>query len=238
MANTKILWNDRIFEVKLENLSGKAEPRQVMVNGEPKDIVMKSDGSPKIIRRSPEGKDVEFARMAEGGDIISEVSNVYIDEDKEPYTEGDLSHYYLTVEGNEIPATKNEKVDAFELTSFEPVQNYLDKYQMEKYYQVLPYQGTSKSTIQQRRTMTANTVGMKALWEYLHQNQLVGKGILNVTSAGWMPNIAYVRAVLIDENKWTLEVAMFKQRKQFTWIEEMNYEPTQQPEEGSQVVGI
>lgn len=226
MPNIKVVCKDITFDAKLENLAGKGEPRKIKnTKGEVKEIEMKPDGSPKLIRRTQDGKICEFARVNEEGNIVGQVANAYCTEDKEIHQEAELNVFYLASDGEEIPATKNDKTDVFELTSFEPIQNYLDKYQMEKYYQIIPSSGSSKKDVAKKIAISANTSGMKKLWDYLMKKEVVGRGILNITSAGWLPNVAYIRPVLVDKNKWTLEIAIFKQPKKFTWIEETKFKP-------------
>lgn len=218
----KIVYQGGTFDIKLENLSGKAEPRKV--NGKP--IEMKRDGTPKIVRRTPEGKTAEFARQAPDGTILTEVSNIYIDENKNPYEDAQLTKYYVTEDGEEIEATKNEKTEVFEITKYEPLENYLDKYQMDSYHQVKPGVGESKKDYAKKVAIGANTVEMKKLWDKLNSENIVGRGTLNLTSNGWLPSVAYVRAVKVNGTKWTLEIAIFKQPKQFTWLEELDFKPT------------
>ena len=60
---------------------------------------------------------------------------------------------------------------------------------------------------------------MKKLYDYMAKEQVVGRGVMNITSSGYLPTIAYIRPVDVDGNgAWTLEVGVFKQQKRFTWI--------------------
>lgn len=229
--NVKVSWADNSFDAKLENLSGKGEARRIRSeDGVVKTLEMKDDGSPKLIRRTPEGKLAEFTRLVAGSDLPPEervvrgVENAYIDDDGKVYFEPELQTFLITDDGQEIPATKNEKTDVFEIVSFEPLTNFLDKYIMERYYQVMPSQGDSKKDYAKKVARASNTVGMKKLWDYLIANNVVGRGMLNPTSAGWLPNYGYIRAITI-EHRWTLEVGMFKQQKNFLWVEEQNLQP-------------
>lgn len=218
----KIVYDEGTFDIKLENLSGKAEPRKV--NG--KEIQMKRDGSPVIIRKTNTGKKCEFTRVDTNGTLIGEVSNAYLDEDGQIHQEGGLMKYYVAEDGEEMEATKNEKTEVFQISKYEPLEAYLDKYQMDSYHQIKPGQGESKKDYARKLAIQANTVEMKKLWDRLDREQVVGRGILNLTSNGWLPSVAYVRAVKVNGTKWTLEVAVFKQAKRFTWIEEMDFRPS------------
>jgi len=228
MPNLKIVWEDNSFDTQLVNLSGKGDARKVRTkDGAVKEIEMKNDGTPKLVRIAGD-KVVEFARRVDDtGQIIvsGSVSNVYIDEDKSAHDESELSVFFLATDGELIPANKNSKTDNMVITAFEPIKNYADAYQMERYYQVLPSQGSSKKDMAKKVAITANTSGMKKLWDYLMENHCIARGILNITSAGYLPSTAYVRAVVIDDTKWTLEVAIFRQKKQFLWVEEQKYVP-------------
>lgn len=207
------------FQAKIENLSGKAEPRKV--NG--KMLDMKSDGSPKIIYKNSKGDELKFCRVKDGKPLVNAngeteaLSNGYIDSNGNLFT--DKIPYYITIDGEQIQATKNEKSDVFEIVKFEPLKNFTDKYIIDAYYQIKPTQGKSKSDHQRALTIRANTSGMKKLYDYMATNDVVGRGVLNVTSSGYLPTIAYVRAVEIDSNgSWTLEVGVFKQQKRYTWV--------------------
>lgn len=225
MPNMKIVWEDNSFDAKLENLAGKAEPRRVRTKeGEVKEIEMKSDGSPKLVRQVND-KAVSFARRDEKGQVLMSCSNVYVDEEGKAYDETETGVFFLATDGELIPARKNDKTDSFSLTSFEPLKNYADAYLMEKYYQVIPSQGSSKKDVARQVARNANTAGMKKLWDYLFREAVMGKGILNITSAGYLPSTAYIRAVVLDDSKWTLEIAVFKQKKQFLWVEEQELVP-------------
>lgn len=207
------------FQAKVENLSGKAEPRKV--NG--KMLDMKPDGSPKITYKNSKGDVLRFCRVKDGKPLVNAngeneaLSNGYVD------TKGNLCvdkiPYYMTIDGEEIQATKNEKSDVMEIVKFEPLKNFTDKYIIDAYYQIKPTQGKSKSDHQRALTIRANTSGMKKLYDYMAQNNVVGRGVLNITSSGYLPTIAYIRSVDIDgKGSWTLEVGVFKQQKRYTWI--------------------
>ena len=217
--NVKISWQDGTFDVKLENLSGKAEPCKV--NG--KELEMKTDGSPVIVRKNTKGDELKFVRVKNG------VPMVNANGESEPLSNGyadskgvlcqDIVPYYKTIDGDTIPAMKNEKTEVFEISKFEPLKNYTDKYIHDNFYQPKPAQGKSKSDAQRNMTIKANAGQMKKLYEYMKTEGVVGRGVLNPTSSGYLPTIAYIRAVDINTNgDWTLEVATFKQQKRFTWI--------------------
>lgn len=213
------------FDAKIENLSGKAEPRKI--NG--KEIEMKPDGTPKVYYKNTKGDDLSFCRVRNGQPLVDsngaseKLSNGYVD------PSGSLVHdvlpYFKTYDGDLIPAVKNEKTDVFEVKKWEPISNFTDKYIVDKYYQVKPGQGKSKKDYQKLACVNANTRGMKDLFDYMTKNQVVGRGVLNITSAGYLPTIAYLRAVQVGNTHWTLEIGVFKQQKRFTWVEEIDFTP-------------
>jgi len=101
-------------DIKLENLSGKAEPRKV--NG--KEIEMKADGSPKIVYKNGQGDSLAFARKWQDK-VIRECSNVYVDDKDRMHTTAELVPYYMALDGEQIPAQKFGKSDVFEIKSFD-----------------------------------------------------------------------------------------------------------------------
>ena len=213
--NVKVVWKEGTCDVKLENLSGKGEPRKV--NG--KEIVMKSDGSPKITYKNPSGDELAFCRVDQNGTVIAgSLSNGYAN------SKGELAQdkvpYYETIDGEHIEAVKNEKSEVFEVSKFEPMKAYLDRYIIDKFYQVKPSQGKSKKDYQRNVTIRANTVALKKLYDHMVKNNVVGRGTLNITSSGFLPTIAYIRPVSApngSQDEWTLEIGVFKQQKRFTW---------------------
>jgi hypothetical protein len=216
----KIAWEDGTFDVKIENLSGKGNGRTV--GGKP--IKMKRDGAPVIVRQA-NGKKVEFCRVDEDGNVHKKLSNAYTD-GTDVFTEAETEKFYETEDEQLIPAVKNEKTEVFEITKYEPVENYLDKYQMDSYHQVKPSPGSSKSKFAKTKAINANTLGMKKLWDKLNKEGVVGRAALNLTSNGYLPGVAYIRAVKVDGgSKWTLEIAIFKQPKEFTWTEDAKWKP-------------
>jgi hypothetical protein len=225
--NVKIVSSVGSFDAKIETLSGKAEPRKV--NG--KEIVMKTDGSPKIINKNLKGEFLVFARYdkATNKPVVDangqklDMGNCYVD--PQGQIAQDIVPYYETIDGEFIPATKNDKTEVFEIVKWEPITNFTDKYIVDNYYQVKPSQGKSKKDFQRLACVNANTREMKKVWDYMAKNKVVGRGILNITSAGYLPTIAYLRPVSLDNNKWTLEIGMFKQSKVFTWVEELDFQP-------------
>lgn len=206
-------------DIKVINLSGKSNRT---VAG--KEIEMKQDGSPKIVLKTQAGEETRFVRVKDGK-ILEDLSNGQADSKDNLYAKGDLIPYYQTIDGEQLQASVNEKTEVFDIKSWEPVQNYLDKYQMDKYYGVKPSQGKSKSDFARKKTYQANTSALKKLWDHMNNRQVVGKAVFNITSSGYLPSVGYLRAVEQDNGKWTFEIAIFKQTKVFPWIEEKKFKP-------------
>ena len=131
--NMKITSSVGTFDAKLENLCGKAEPRKV--NGQ--EIVMKTDGSPKIIHKDFTGKEVTFCRLMNGKPLtdangkVVPLSNGYVDEAGNPVTE--TVPHYLTADGKHIQAVKNDKTEVFEVKKWVPIKEFTDKYIVDKF---------------------------------------------------------------------------------------------------------
>jgi len=217
----KIRCNDIVFESKLENLCGKADPREVMFEGEAKLLDMKDDGSPTIVRTDEDGEPLHFTRLdKDTGDIVRNCANVYMNKAGEIVE--DMSHYYLTVDGDLIPAIKNVISVDFTIGSFMHEEEYITDYLVDKYYQIMPYQGKSKNDINRKTTRSSNVVEMKKLWDLLIHTHTVGKGMVCLSSAGWLPNVGFIRAIRRGQC-WTLELGIAKQKKQYTWVEEHDF---------------
>ncbi len=219
----KIRAEDVIFESKLENLSGKGEPREIIFKGEKKILEMKADGSPVIVRQI-NGKPARMVRLDKStGQVFGECSNMYMTEDGELAETSDVDCFYQA--GEElIPAQHNVVTGELVITSFMPEGEYIDDYVIDKYYQVVPYNGKSKNNKTKEAVRDSNIASMKRLWDKLALEGVVGKGQVSLSSAGWLPSVAFIRA--IRKEYWTLEIGIARQRKQFTWKEEHSFKLT------------
>ena len=204
-------------DVKLENLSGKAEPRKV--NG--KEIEMKADGSPKMMYKNSHGEILTFAREW-NGQVVQGTTNCYVNDKGVPHTAAETTPHYIALDGEHIPAQKFGKDDVFEIKNWCPESDYTDASVLDKFYQVSPSKGKSKTARTQTQELNANTASLKKLYDYMKQNGVIGKGKLNVSST-YLPTVAYIRAVDIGKSQWTVEIGLFKQKKQFTWLEEKEF---------------
>ena len=232
MAKIKIVWeDDNSCDVSLVNLSGKADPPMIVNDeGDIRELETKGDGTPIVIRRHEDGEACEYARSLPSGEVVNGVISMgYQHPNGEVFKDAQLNKFYVTVDGEEIAFEPKDKTDIFEIASYEPMDSYMDKYQIVKYYQVMPSDGAvskskkSKMDMRKQLTIDVNTAGMLKLWKHLHDNNLLGKGQLNITSTGRLPSYGYLRAVVLPDNEWTLEIALFKQRKEFIWKEKMEF---------------
>ena len=219
--NMKVMCDVATFDVKVANLQGKGEPRKV--NG--KVIKMKTDGSPELTRRNSQGDALGFFNTWQGYAVQTNGRGYYTfdenpDGTKTPKAKADMEvSFYETEDGEFIQGTKNHKTEVFEVVKWEPVKNFTDKYIIAGYYGLIPSQGKSKNDHQRGLNIKANERGMKNLCDYMLQHGVVGRGTLNITSAGFLPTIAYIRPVQIDDmGAWALEVGTFKQQKRFPWV--------------------
>lgn len=224
MPNMKIVTEFGTCDVKLERISGEARK----VNGKP--IEMKSDGSPKLKYKDPTGtNEVLYTEMdVHSGALISGRSSCYVDGvTGKQYQKNEIVPFYIVEDTQElIPAVKNEKTEVFEVRAWEDVANYLNKYQMDAYYQVYPSSGVSKKDFAKKQAVESNTAELKKIYEHMRDKGIVGRGTLNITSAGYLPSVGYLRAVTLPDGNWTFEVAIFKENKPFTWSEKPDWRPT------------
>ena len=219
-SNLKIVCDVATCDVKLDVIHGEGRK----VNG--RAIIMKKDGSaPQIRYKDPTGNTpVQYQEVdATTGAILQGRTSVYADASGNVFQKSEVKPYYETVDGDMIEASKNQKTEVFEIKAFEPVENYLNKYQMDKYYQVRPSPGLAKKDFAKAQAIESNTTEMLKLYTHLNHNEIVARGVLNITSAGFLPSVGYLRAVDLGNNTWTLEIAIFKETKPFSWSEKIEF---------------
>ena len=221
-ANLKIASEFGNAEVKVDPIHG--EPRKV--NG--KAIKVKSDGSPVLKYKDPTGTDelVYQEIDAATGQPIKGRTSVYVDPNGKEYAKDEVTAYYQTEDDELIPATKNVKTDVFEIKKWEPLENYLDKYQMESYYQVRPSAGDSTRDHTKRLNVELNTVELFKLWKHMTKEGVVGRGELNLSSSGYLKKYAYLRPIKVGTDGWSFEIAVFKENKPITWHEKLDWQPS------------
>lgn len=214
--NVKLVVNDVVADVQINTM-----PFEMSYKGQK----LKTKGTrPAVNYLTPEGKETKFTRVdKKTGDIVGATSNMYQDEDDKLYDKNQLVPHLVTEDGKEIPTQKNQKTDTWQIDKFESLSNYLDKYQMEKYYYVSPSQGKSDKDFQRELTKNTNIKQMKKIWDKLHSKELVARGKLFTTSSGFVPSYGYLRAVEPEPGKWALEVGIFKQKKVFGWMEDQGW---------------
>jgi hypothetical protein len=189
---------------------------------------MKTDGSPKVTFKNTRGEELKFSRydkatgtpIKDSNGTAIEMGNCYVDPTGNIVPTPEIVPYYTTESGKFIQAVKNHKTEVFEITKWEPIKNYLDKYIIDAYYVIKPSQGKSKADVQRKLNIKVNVKGMKKLYDHMINKGIVGRGVLNVTSSGYLPSIAYVRPVREpndSKDTWALEIGVFKQQKRFTY---------------------
>lgn len=238
MSNVKVVCSVATFDCKYTNLQGKGEQRKV--NGLP--ILMKPDGGAEVVRKNTKGELLKYFNKDKDGKPIVSSGRGYctyenvngVDVPKDIVDKNDIVSYYQgedkDKEGNPIitliPCKKYTKTSVYEIKSFEPLNNYTDKYILDSQYGIAPYEGKSaKGETDHARQLRitanvrVNTAGMKKLYDYLLDNKVVGRAELNLTSGATLNTLAYIRPVPLDkQGNWVLEFGTFKQPKRFPWV--------------------
>jgi hypothetical protein len=165
---------------------------------------------PDIEAKAPNGKIVKN-RSTYQGTVLTEGSTQrqWVDEDGNIYAKSELKFYYEGEEVNEITQTK-----VFHVEQYHPVQDYTDRYVIDKYYELSPSNNGMKKDFDRDIAVKTNLSAMYKLWEYLHTNNVVARGEFCPSTHGFVASDGYIRAIFI-EKKWGLEIGVFKQEKIF-----------------------
>jgi len=185
---------------------------------------MDKEDKPKVIAKEPGGKEVS-ERTVYQGQVLGQGSTQrkWVDADGNEYPKGSLTFWY---EGEQVQPISQTKV--FNITSFEPVQNYTDKYAISSYYELFPCDNGMKKDIDRSLAINTNLYGMRQLWEYLWNNAAIARGEFNVSSKGFMASDGYIRPIQI-EGKWGLEIGLFRMEKVFKHLQEKVPQAVQVP---------
>jgi hypothetical protein len=180
---------------------------------------MDREDAPKIEHRV--GDVVVNFRSVHDGVVLLEgmTQKVWCDEKGQQYDKDQIKHYF---EGQEV--TTKAQTTIFEIIGFQPLSSYTDSYIIEKYYELFPDEDGHTKDFDKECARRKNLVGMRALWEYLHEKQLVARGSFNASSSGFLESDCYIRAISFG-NKWILELAKFSQEKIFSHLQEGLPEP-------------
>jgi hypothetical protein len=177
--------------VRYENLAN---------NGDKPTIIAKA-GDGTIVRE----RDVVGGKVLEQGDR----QRLWCDDTGKVYSKGELTFW----DGDQ-QVLENEITKVFDITEFETLANYTDTFIMDKFYEVYPCDNGMKKDVDRTMARNANLFAMNTLWEYLRENNVVGRGHFVVSSRGFQDSDGYVRAVEVNGQRG-LEIGLFKQRKAF-----------------------
>jgi len=170
---------------------------------------------PEVVAKSPTGKIVK-ERSVVNGQIVKqgEMTRQWVDDDGNIYGKSELAFWY-----GEEQVTENQQTKVFEVTGYQPIQNYTDNYVIASYYEIFPDDNGMKKDFDRERAQATNLFQMRKLWEHLDSNGLVARGEFCTSSRGFVASDGYLRAVKFG-NKWGLEIGVFKEEKVFEHLNE------------------
>lgn len=169
----------------------------------------------KVVFKAASGKEVKLTTVGPDRKPIA-TSKAYLDEDGREYAKQELAAYD---ESGEV-LEPYEATTIFDIRKYEPASYYTDHYIVEKYYELFPSDDGKKKELDRKIASDLNRVGMKALYDYLVGNNAVAKAEFISTTGSYRPGAAYIRAITLDNGKWTLEMGVFKQEKIFKYLQE------------------
>ena len=164
-------------------------------------LAVSASKKPKVIFKNDEGDEVKMTSVDLHGKPLGKTQRHWLDENGNRYDKKVL-HAYDEETGDEIAPL--DATNIFEIAKYEPIQNYTNSYIIEKYYEV--YATEDKDLLE-----------MKKFWEYLMKHQAVAKAEFIATSGVFNPSAAYIRPIEMD-GKWTLELGVFKEKKEFSHL--------------------
>jgi hypothetical protein len=138
----------------------------------------------------------------------------WVGEDGKIYPADQVKFFY---EGEEVGKVEQTKI--FNVSAFDKLCHYTDKYAISAYYELFPDDDGMKKDIDKEVAINNNLAKMYKLWEFLDDQGMVARGEFNVSSRGFLASDGYIRAITI-EGKWGLEIGLFKQAKQFNHLNE------------------
>jgi len=170
---------------------------------------------PEVEAKTTTGKIVK-ERTTYQGKVLAPGSTQrqWVDDDGGTYTKGELTFWY-----NGEQVEENSQTKVFNIEGFQPLKSYTDNYIISSYYELYPGTNDMKKDFDRERARITNLNGMKKLFDYLDQNNLVARGEFCVSSRGFLASDGYIRAVKFG-NKWGLEIGIFKEEKIFEHLQE------------------
>lgn len=138
----------------------------------------------------------------------------WVDQNGSIYDKGELEFFYNGEKVSEIERTK-----VFNITGYQSLKNYTDKYIIDKYYELYAGDNDMKKDFDKELARKTNLVQMRKLWKHLTDNNVVARAEFCTSSRGFVSSDGYIRAVSI-EGKWGLEIGLFKSEKVFSHLQE------------------
>ena len=175
---------------------------------------MDREEKPKVIHKDG---DVEVFNRETYDDTVllpGMVKKLWVDANGGVHDKDKIKHYFDEQEVAEKSQTKS-----FEISGFQPLSAYTDMYVIEKYYELFPDDNGSKKDFEREVSARGNAMGMRRLWEHLHNSGVVARGEFNTSSRGFLSSDGYIRAISFG-NKWGLEIGVFKEEKVFRHLHE------------------
>jgi hypothetical protein len=170
---------------------------------------------PEVVAKAPNGNIVKESTTYEGKLLPKgSTQRQWLDEQGNIYAKGELTFWYNNEQVQEKSMTK-----IFNITSYEPLVNYTDKYIISTYYEVMPHDNDMKKDIDKEQAVSTNIIGMKKLFDYLTENNVVARGEFSASSKGFLTSDAFIRSIKFG-NHWTLELGVFSQEKVFKYLQE------------------
>ena len=170
---------------------------------------------PEVEAKAPDGTLVKERTTYQGQVLGPGATNrQWVDDKGNIYQKSQLKFYF---NGEEVQENTQTKV--FQIVGYQPIKNYTDSYVISKYYELYPHDNDMKKDFDRETARITNLSAMKKLWDYLHDNNLVGRGEFSASSKGFTVGDAYLRAIEIDQ-KWGIELGIFVESKVFEHLNE------------------
>lgn len=188
------------FDTKRENMAGKTE-------------FVEPQGY------SPEGKPVQRKQLDLSTGLPIQYTFKYVDEEGNAWEKGEITWKL----GEDI-VSPIEMTSVFEIKTYRPVDEYVNRFVVDKFYELYADDGASskkkRSDADKDRTRISNLSGMRKLWDKLIAENMVAGGHFNPASGSFKPGMAFIRAVKVNGCKWGLELGVFKEEKIFSYLQE------------------
>ena len=170
---------------------------------------------PSVEAKSPTGDPVKERTVYQGQVLQPGSTNrQWVDDKGSIFQKSELTFWY-----NGEQVEENSQTKVFNIEGYQPIKNYTDSYVISAFYELYPGTNDMKKDFDRERARITNLNGMKKLFDYLDQNQVVARGEFCVSSKGFVASDGYVRAIKFG-NKWGLEIGVFKEEKIFEHLQE------------------